>query len=222
MTERALPYAIYSFSQHTLIKNIFIHELGAGDVGVLCGKPGCGKSTLIYQLGKDFPGRVVVFTATGFSGFCQLTHTACTHGKLQPDWRDVRISRFWSTLMPALSPATQPIIIVIDNADALARHLPAFVDNFRHLAASFDAGASLLLVGAKRSGVTDDLNGVLRCRRASLRRRTMNILILCINSNCVRRMASLCGCVMNLCAKRFGQCRETWRCWGASPGRREK
>ncbi len=32
MTERELPYAIYSFSQHTLIKNIFIHELGAGDV----------------------------------------------------------------------------------------------------------------------------------------------------------------------------------------------
>lgn len=69
MTERELSYAIYSFSQHTLIKNIFIHELGAGDVGVLCGKPGCGKSTLIYQLGKDFPGRVVVFTATGLSGF---------------------------------------------------------------------------------------------------------------------------------------------------------
>ncbi|WP_213239770.1 AAA family ATPase [Citrobacter braakii] len=167
MTERELPYAIYSFSQHILIKNIFIHELGAGDVGVLCGKPGCGKSTLIYQLGKNFPGRVVVFTATGLSGFCQLTHTACTHGKLQPDWRDVRISRFWSTLMPALSSAAQPIIIVIDNADALARHLPAFVDNFRHLAASFDAGASLLLVGGE----------ALRRNRGLKRRITLSAII---------------------------------------------
>ena len=179
-------------------------------MGVLCGKPGCGKSTLIYQLGKNFPGRVVVFTATGFSGFCQLTHTACTHGKLQPDWRDVRISRFWSTLMPALMLTHSPDIF---------RHLSIISVIWRlHLTLA----PACYWWGAKRSGVTDDLNGVLRCRRSSLRRRTMNILILCINSNCVRRMASLCGCVMNLCAKRFGQCRETWRCWDASPGRREK
>lgn len=134
---------LYPFSGYELIKTFIVQELRSGSVGLLYGAPGCGKSTLAHQLAAGYPGHACVWRAGGEAYRCRMMPAAPVNAE------PVAITQFWQHAMSAVPEAEQPVLFIIDNADVLSRHLPVLIHDFRQLAASRQAGVSLLLAGSK-------------------------------------------------------------------------
>lgn len=136
----------YEFSQSGLISEWVLNASWSGEVAVLFGNKGVGKSNLIYKLSKAKPDAILIFTAIQVGSDIHLM-SAGAHEKEHVTYAH---DHFWLDALPLIHARTQDVVIAIDNADLLAGHLGHFIQSFTQLLPVMGVKARLLLVGSAK------------------------------------------------------------------------
>jgi len=134
----------YEFTQPGLISEWVVNAPWSGEVAVLFGNKGVGKSTLINKLSKTKSDALLVFTAIHLGDNIHLMSTR-EHGKEHVTYAH---DRFWLDILSLINDKTSESLIVIDNADLLAGHLDSFIQSFTQLIPAIGVSVKLLLVGS--------------------------------------------------------------------------
>lgn len=136
----------YEFPQAGLISDWVVSAPWSGEVAVLFGNKGVGKSTLIYKVSKTKLDAILVFTAIKLGDNIHLT-AACEHEKEHVIYAH---DHFWLGVLSLIKAKTSESLIVIDNADLLAGHFDVFIQSFTQLVAAMAVNVKLLLVGSAK------------------------------------------------------------------------
>ncbi|HKN03048.1 MAG TPA: peptidoglycan-binding protein [Buttiauxella sp.] len=134
----------YEFSQFRLISDWIVNPLWSGEVALLYGNKGVGKSSLIYKFRKSKSSVVFVFNAIKIDNNIHLMSTE----KYEREHLTYSQDHFWLDVFPSINNKATESIIVIDNADLLARDIDHFTQTFKQLAPAVEGGVKLLLVGS--------------------------------------------------------------------------
>jgi len=136
----------YAFSQFRLISDWIVNPLWSGEVALLYGNRGVGKSSLIYTFRKAKYDEPLVFTAIKID---RNIHLMCTD-ECENEHLTFSQDNFWVEVFSSIKNRTKESIVIIDNADLLERHIDHFVQTFNQLAPAVEGGVKLLLVGSQR------------------------------------------------------------------------
>ena len=136
----------YNFSQFRLISDWMVNPLWTGEVALLYGGKGVGKSSLIYKFRKAKYDELLVFTAIKIDNNIHLMST----GEYENEHLTFAQDNFWVKVFSLIKNKTKESIVIIDNADLLESHVDHFIQTFNQLAPAVEGGVKLLLVGSQR------------------------------------------------------------------------
>lgn len=141
-------HVTYGFNYHSSIREYLIKSLCPGDITVLYGATGVGKSSLAKSIIKDGSNLTVslsVINNGAKSAF--LISSGRNEICFELEGKTIKCSDFWVKILPALRKQVSPVIIIVDDANSLGKNIAAFVNTFSQITKSISVDVSLLLVG---------------------------------------------------------------------------